>query len=258
MVVAAPPRVLVDDMPACVVEFERLWPQVRVALRQVRVEDVTAAVASGRADLGLTSDCLPDPDDPQLAFEPCYDLEIVLVTPPDHPLARRPHLEASDLRAYPLVNAFDSGENLVIRAALEELQALRIQTSRVEAWDDAVICRYVQLGFGIGLLNCVPGHLPATNLHVRSMSSVFGRPTVYLVRKKGELFSRPAHEFAQTVKTVLSRPSADPHPSGPEESHGSGQRGPERPKRGSTGTQRNGEFRAPRPSAGWRWAAAAS
>jgi hypothetical protein len=113
------------------------------------------------------------------------------------------------------VNAFDSGQNLVIRAALEELQALRIQTSRVEAWDDAVICRYVQLGFGIGLLNCVPGHLPATNLHVRSISSVFGRPTVYLVRKKGELFSRPAHEFAQTVKTMLSRPPADPDASRP-------------------------------------------
>src|SRR5262249_10284488 len=140
VVVAAPPRTLVEDLPECVVEFERRWQHVRVSLKQVRVEDVTAAVASGQADLGLTSDCLPDPDDPQLGFEVSYELEIVLVTPPDHPLARRRHLQADDLCAYPLVNAPDSGENLVIRAALEELHALRIQPSRVEAWDDAVIC----------------------------------------------------------------------------------------------------------------------
>jgi DNA-binding transcriptional LysR family regulator len=218
VVVAAPPRVLVEDLPECVVEFERLWPQVRVTLKQVRAEDVTAAVASGRADMGLTSNCLPDPDDPRLAFEPCYELEIVLVTPKDHPLARRRRLQAGDLCAYPLVNALDSGQNLVIQAALEELHALRIQPSRVEAWDDAVICRYVQLGFGIGLLNRVRGHPPGTNLHVRSMSNVFGRPTVYLVRKQGDHCSGPAHEFAQTVKALLGRPPADPDTSSPAQS----------------------------------------
>jgi DNA-binding transcriptional LysR family regulator len=215
VVIAAPPRPLVEDLPECVVEFERRWPQVRVTLNQVRAEEVTAAVASGRADLGLTSNCLPDPDDPRLAFEPGYELEIVLVTPPDHPLARRRHLEARDLCAYPLVNALDSGENHVIRAALEELHTLGIQPSRVEAWDDAVICRYVQLGFGIGLLNRVCGHPPGTNLHLRSMSNVFGRPTVYLVRKKGDPCSGSAHGFAQTVKDLLSRPPADPDASSP-------------------------------------------
>jgi DNA-binding transcriptional LysR family regulator len=233
VVVAAPARVLVEDLPECVVEFERLWPQVRVDLRQVRPEDVTAAVASGRADLGLTSHCLPDPDDPRLTFEPFYELEIVLVTPPDHPLARRRHLQAVDLCAYPLVNALDSGENLVIRAALEELHALRIQTSRVAAWDDAVICRYVQLGFGIGLINRVRGHPPGTDLHLRPMGLVFGRPTVYLVRRKGDLGSGPAHEFARTVKALLSRPPADPGASspGPRKSGArSGRKGGSRPR----------------------------
>jgi DNA-binding transcriptional LysR family regulator len=215
VVVAAPTRVLVQDLPECVVEFERLRPQVRVHLRQVRVEDVTTTVASGRADLGLTSNCLPDPDDPGLAFEPCYELEIALVTPPDHPLARRRHLQAGDLCAYPLVNTLDSGENLVIRAALEKLQALHIKPSRVEAWDDAVICRYVQLGFGIGLINCVRGLPPHPDLYVRSMSDVFGRSTVYLVSKRGAFLSGPAHEFAQTVKALLGRPATDTRSSCP-------------------------------------------
>jgi DNA-binding transcriptional LysR family regulator len=245
VVVAAPPRVLVEDLPECVVEFERLCPQVRVTLRQVRAEDVTAAVASGRADLGLTSNSLPDPDDPRLAFEPCYELEIVLVTPPDHPLNRRRHLQAGDLCAYPLVNALDSGQNPVIKAALEELHALRIETSRVEAWDDAVICRYVQLGFGIGLLNHLRGHPPVTKLHLRSMSHVFGRPTVYLVRKKGDSCSAPAHEFAQTVKALLSRPPADPESSSQPERKSGARSGQKAGLRAQGAAERGASFAHP-------------
>jgi hypothetical protein len=87
--------------------------------------------------------------------------------------------------------------------------------SCVEAWDDAVICRYVQLGFGIGLLNRVRGRPPGTNLHLRSMGQVFGRPVVYLVRKKGDLCSGPADGFAQTVKALLGRQAADTDASRP-------------------------------------------
>jgi DNA-binding transcriptional LysR family regulator len=218
VVVAASPRVLVEDLPDCVVEYMRVRPQVRLLLEQVAVEDVTAAVSSGRADLGLTASCLPDPDDPGLAYEPCYELDIVLVTPPDHPLARRRHVQASDLCAYPLVNALDPSQNPVMTAALNELRALRIQPSRVTAYYDAAICRYVQLGFGIGLTNRVPGHPPRPNLNVRSMSDVFGRVTVYLIRQKGAPLSEPAHEFAQTVKALLSRPPADADASSPSRS----------------------------------------
>ena len=215
VVVAAPPRVLVEDLTDCLVEYLRVCPRVQLTLKQVAVEDVTAAVSSGRADLGITASCLPATDDPWLECEPCYELEIVLVTPPDHPLARRRRVHANDLRAYPLVNALDPGQNPVMTAALQELQALRIQPSRVEAYHDAVICRYVQLGFGIGLINRVPGQPSHPGLHVRSMSDVFGRSTVYLVWKRGALLSGPAHEFAQTVKALLGRPAADTHPSCP-------------------------------------------
>jgi DNA-binding transcriptional LysR family regulator len=215
VVVAASPRVLVEDLPGCVAEYLRVRPQVRLILEHVAVEGVTAAVTSGRADLGLTASCVPDTDDPSLAYEPCYELEIVLVTPPDHPLARRRHVQASDLRAYPLVNFLDPSQNPVMTAALNELHALRVQPSRVTACYDSVICRYVQSGFGIGLTNCVPGHPPRANLHMRSMSDAFGRVTVYLVRRKGAPLSEAAHEFAENVKALLSRPPADKDASSP-------------------------------------------
>jgi DNA-binding transcriptional LysR family regulator len=210
IVVAAPPRVLVEDLPECIVEFERLWPQAWLALMQVGVDDVPAAVASGRADLGLTDSCLLDTDDPGLACEPCYELEIVLVTPLDHPLAGRRTVLSHDLCAFTLVNAPVPHGNTVLAAALAELHALGIQPSRVVGYYNAVICRYVELGFGIGLIPCLHGRPPHPALHERSMSDVFGRPTVYLVWRKGTIESGPARAFAQTVKAMLSRPPADP------------------------------------------------
>jgi DNA-binding transcriptional LysR family regulator len=210
IVIAATPRVLVEDLPECIVEFERLRPQVQLILKQVGKDEVTAVVASGQADLGLTASCLPDSDDPWLAIEPCYELEIMLVTPPDHPLARRRYVGARDLCAYPLVNARDPRGGPVMKAALAELHSLGIQQGRVEAFYDDAVCRYVELGFGIGLINRVPGYPPRPNLHERSMSDVFGRPTVYLTWRKGTLLSEPAHEFARTLKTMLCRPPADP------------------------------------------------
>jgi DNA-binding transcriptional LysR family regulator len=215
IVVAAPPRVLVEDLPECIVEFERLWPQARLALMQLGVEDVSAAVASGRADLGLTDSCLLDTDDPGLACEPCYELDIVLVTPPDHPLAGHRTVQPHDLCAYALVNAPVPNGNAVLAAALAELHALGIQPSRVVGYYNAVIRRYVELGFGIGLIPCLPRRPRDPAFHERSMSDVFGRPTVYLVWRNGTIESGLAREFAKTVKALLSRPAADPVESSP-------------------------------------------
>ena len=35
----------------------------------------------------------------------CYELDVTLVTPRDHPLARRRRVRVRDLKSYPLVNA---------------------------------------------------------------------------------------------------------------------------------------------------------
>jgi DNA-binding transcriptional LysR family regulator len=249
IVVAAPPRVLVEDLPDCIIEFERLWPQARLALMQVGVEDVPTAVASGEADLGLTDSCLLDTDDPGLACEPCYELDIVLVTPPHHPLARRRTVGSHDLCAYALVNAPVPHGNAVLAAALAELHALGIQPSRVVGYYNAVICRYVELGFGIGLIPRIIRRPPHPALHERSMSAIFGRPTVYLVWRKGTIESGPAHEFAKTVKALLSRSPADLGASSRSRKEQRRKGGPNGRHSGSTGLGAKGEVSPPKLTA---------
>jgi DNA-binding transcriptional LysR family regulator len=65
--------------------------------------------------------------------------------------------------------------------------------------------RYVELGFGIGLITRVAASPSRRNhLHERRMSQFFGRPTVYLIRRRGDVPFELATEFAQTVKATLS------------------------------------------------------
>ena len=73
---------------------------MRLVLNEVSADHVADVVASMQADLALAA-VANDPDSHWLFYEPCYQLEILLITPPDHPLARKRRVRASDLAAYP-------------------------------------------------------------------------------------------------------------------------------------------------------------
>jgi DNA-binding transcriptional LysR family regulator len=203
LAVAATPRILVEDLPECVLAFERRWPNVRLAFKETRDQDVTEEVEAGTADVGLAPIPESQTHHPRLVFEPCYDLDVVLITPPDHPLARRRHVRPNDLRAYALINSPNSFLDPALTAHLEKLGLFRVQPRRVEAFFAATIRQYVELGFGIGLLPR-PALKPYPNLHCRVMSRYFGRLRTYLIWRKGTLRSPAAEAFAAVVKTKLN------------------------------------------------------
>src|SRR5262249_20289637 len=146
---------------------------------------------------------------PWLVFEPAYELDIILITPKKHPLARRRIVRPIDLRGYPLVNGPTAFPDIAIIAALDKLGVFEAQPRRVEAFYAAAIRKYVELGFGIGLIGALPNRRPSPKLHERSMSRYFGRPVIYLVRRKGVPETAASRAFAETVKSRLN-PHARP------------------------------------------------
>src|SRR5262245_24285999 len=82
LAVASTQRILVEDLSRPVAEFERRHHPVQLRFLEMGIDKVAAAVESGEADLGLTSE-RPDPDSPWLAFEPAYELDLILVVPRD-------------------------------------------------------------------------------------------------------------------------------------------------------------------------------
>jgi DNA-binding transcriptional LysR family regulator len=205
LVIAATPRILVEDLPECVVEFERIRPHAQLTLKEMHTAEVIKAVGSEEADLGFTASNDPHPGDAWLEFVPCYELDVVLVTPKDHPLARRRVVRPRDLCDYPLVNTPGSFVDPSVMLTLEKFGGPRPQSRCVEAYHAATIRRYVELGFGIGLIGRIPSHRPQPGLHERSMSRDFGRTTVHLVCRRGALQPPHVRDFADTVKALLNR-----------------------------------------------------
>jgi DNA-binding transcriptional LysR family regulator len=109
-------------------------------------------------------------------------------------------VRASDLTAYPLVNAWPGMLDPKIGVSLEMLGAFRTGPRRVEASHAAAIRRYVELGFGIGLIARLPYQEPSPHIHERSMSHEFGKLRMHLVWRKGAIQPVHARAFADLVK----------------------------------------------------------
>jgi DNA-binding transcriptional LysR family regulator len=213
LVVATTPRVLLEDLPPCMVEFRQRYPDVAITLREETDEDVHAQVEAGKADIGVIGNRCRDPlrpwaVSPWLAYEPLYDLDILLVTRKDHPLASRRHVRPQDLRGYPLVNGLNAYPDAVTMGVLERIGLLEAQPHLIEAFFIASMKCYVKLGFGIGLTVGFVDRLPDPDLHVRAMSRYFGRPVVYQLTRKGTPPLQTAVAFTNIVKSRLHRPPA--------------------------------------------------
>jgi molybdate transport repressor ModE-like protein len=213
LTVATTPRILLEHLPECVVEFRSRYPDAPLTLKEMFDDQVHAQVEAGEADMGLVlsrNGDLVDPSavSPWLEFEPLYELDVVLITSKDHPLARRRHVQPRDLTGYPLVNVPRSLMEPEAIAMLEKARASQSQPHLVEAFFTSSICRYVELGFGIALVALIPGHQAATTLHERVMSRYFGRPTIYQLTRKGTLVGQAATTLTAIIKARLHRPPA--------------------------------------------------
>ncbi|MFN4258936.1 MAG: LysR family transcriptional regulator [Gemmataceae bacterium] len=205
LTVATTQRTLVEDLPDPIVEFEQHHPNVQLCFREMNTRQVLAAVETGQADVGITTETQRKEAFARLDFEPLYELDHFLITPLDHPLAQLRNVTLQDLLAYPLVNAPDGIPDPVATALLDKLGAFRTQPRRIEAYFTAVIRRYVELGFGIGLVVGLPTASPPPNLHARSLSRSLGRIAVHIVYLKGVPLSWFARAFADLIRSRLGR-----------------------------------------------------
>jgi DNA-binding transcriptional LysR family regulator len=209
LAVASTPRIVAEDLPECIKSFCDHYPRVRFSIHEVGDEHVTEMVSSGEVDLGLTGGRAtaaagPWGHSPWLASETVYELDVALVTPKEHPLARRRSIRLEDLRAYPLVNALDAFPDPAVMAVLDKADVLLDHQHRINAFFAATICRYVELGFGIGLVVAQPHRKPRPNLCQRVMTGYFGKVKIYAWRRRGAPFDSSADAFLATVRSALS------------------------------------------------------
>jgi DNA-binding transcriptional LysR family regulator len=202
--VAGPPRLLADDLPPCLAAFVPRWPRARFTLREVNGDEVADLVEEGACALGFTAHVENRAEYPQLLFEPWYQLEVILITPRDHPLARQKRVRPEDLRPYPLVDSRTTLRGTPAHEVLVELGLYETEPRWVEARHAAVVYRCVEEGLGIALVCALWPPQSYPTLHQRAMSRYFGRSTVYLVRQAGVHQHEAVNAFAEEVRARLT------------------------------------------------------
>lgn len=100
--------------------FARDYPQVKMTVRVGSTQNFTQKLLNRDADVAFFQDFLP-PSSEQLAFVELYDEPVVLVAPPQHPLAKKSVIFPGDLKHQTLIfPRKEYAEQPVLRSLLQE------------------------------------------------------------------------------------------------------------------------------------------
>ena len=136
-------------VPDLLAEFTKRYTGVAVSLDVTNREGLLAALRENATDLVIMG---RPPDDRDLGFEPFRDNPLVVVAPPDHPLARQSNIPLKRLEDETfLVRERGSGTRIAMERFFND-HGIRIQTG-MEAGSNEAIKQSVQAGLGLGLLS---------------------------------------------------------------------------------------------------------
>ncbi len=135
-------------LPEVIAAYLAAHRRTRIDLEEALSEAIVRAVETGLADLGVFADNVPHGG---LQTVPCDVDDLVLLTPPGHPLARRRSVRFAQALDHDFVGLERSAS--LMRLASDEAarlgKALRIRV-QVRSFD--AMCRMVAQGIGVGVL----------------------------------------------------------------------------------------------------------
>ena len=188
--------------PPLLKAFRKEHPNVEVKLMPGATPRLIRQLRSGTADLGLLT--LPV-DDPALTSVPVMREELLLVTAPQHPLARKKHITPQDLARQPFV-LFEAGSGT--RKAIEEFFASEHITPTVvtETENVEIIKALVRIGMGITIIpyqavarEVRSGHLFCARIAGQQLVRETG-----WVHLKLNRVPRPVQEMMKTFERIRS------------------------------------------------------
>lgn len=198
--VAAGSSTILYLLPRIVEAFRKAQPEVRLILHNVTGAGGLDLLRSDEVDLAVGS-MLDVPAD--LSYAPVYEFAPMLITPPDHPLARKAEVSLEDLSPYGLILPPK-------RLTTYHLVDLVFQQARVPytvalevgGWE--VIKQYVAMGLGISIVTAIClTEADRTRLAARSLGDYFPARSYGVVMRKGKYLSPQARAFTDLIQPDL-------------------------------------------------------
>jgi DNA-binding transcriptional LysR family regulator len=175
-------------------------PKLQVVVVDATTTSLLPQLEAGTLDLAVVA--LPVADD-EFETEVLFHEDLVLVTPPDHPLGQLSSVSARELAGHPLLLA---ATGTALRDQLDELAAAAGVTLVPQAEIDGMrlLASLAFAGFGATVLPAaaVPGWYPG-DFRTVALEGARGR-TVGLARRRRGLLSAPARALQEVVLRVVA------------------------------------------------------
>ncbi len=140
-------------LPALLGEFKNRYPEINLRLKVSNSEGIVSMVEHNVIDLGVVEAPVSNKN---LIVEVCHDDQLVVVTPPDHELAKRGEkVNASDIARYPFVSREEGSgtRDVITQYLIDEKVALDDMNFCLELGSPEAIKGAVEAGMGITIMS---------------------------------------------------------------------------------------------------------
>ncbi|MEX0450525.1 LysR family transcriptional regulator [Spiribacter sp. 218] len=183
-------------LPPTLERFMEHHPNVQVRLHHLSVGELMDALRQDQVDFAVGA-ILDMPD--ELRYRAIYSYGLSLITPPDHPLARRDVITMRDLAAEDYIIPPQNMTTWRLISLVFQQHAIRYRI-RLEVGSWEAVKRYVSLGFGIAIVSnvCLAEDYPG--IVVRSLPEIFPKRTYGAMSRRGRFLSPQARRFLEMMR----------------------------------------------------------
>ena len=210
IVVSANEGTCLHILPEVFAEFKRQYPTVGVGVKRLEHSKILEAIIDNSCDFGIVS--LPVPDK-RLTVVPIHREELIVITPPNHPLAGQKKATVEEVVEYPLLlpkvgRTRDALETLFHERRLKPIVSMELDSSEL-------LKRFVAADVGIGFIprSHVAEDLQAKALAALTLSDALIQRDLALVFRKDKALSRAALAFidiAVKLKSAMATAAVGP------------------------------------------------
>jgi DNA-binding transcriptional LysR family regulator len=192
IVVGANEGTCLHILPEVFAEFKKQYPDVNISIRRSDYAKILESVIDNSVDFGIVS--LPV-DDTRLKVVLIHRDELVIIAPPQHPLAKKQTATVSEAAKFPLVvpkggHTRDALEDLFFERKLKPRYIMELDSSEL-------LKRFVAADAGVGFIarSNVIEDVRANSLVTITISDATIRRDLALVFRKDKSLSRAARAF---------------------------------------------------------------
>jgi DNA-binding transcriptional LysR family regulator len=198
--IAAGESTILHLLPTLVHAFRERHPAVHVHLHNVTGRDGLALLRNDQVEMAVGSMLEVPPD---IAYEPVYHFDPMLIAPLGHPLGLKPDLRLEDLSPYGLILPPKRLSTWrLVDLVFQQRRVPYTVALEVGGWE--VIKQYVAMGLGISIVTgfCLKPE-DESRLLVRNLRAYFPQRSYGVVVRKGRLLSNHARRFIDLIRPGL-------------------------------------------------------